>query len=514
MSTIVDAIDRAAAEHGERIALRFRGRSTSCAELAGRSNALAERLASIGLGAGSRLGVLMGNRPEWLVAALGAARVGAVVVPLSTFLRARELESILRHAEVEAVVHSPRFSGTSYDEVLVALVAPRGAPALSCLLEWRDDEALPRIRGEAVERRSPRPARSGDAAFVFYTSGSTGEPKGVRHAHGPMLRHARAIAERMGTGPDDRSWSTFPFFFSAGIMIFAWSGLAAGATLVLQEKFEPAEALALLESERCTMYQGWPHQIEAMIAEPRFSRTDLGTLRKSNGAKFLPHEAFLRRPHEAIDGWGMTETLTYCCSTRWTDPLETRLASHGTPLEGVEVRVVDADTGRPLGPGEDGELCVRGYNVMLGYVGRPEGSHLDGDGYFRSGDLGRIDAAGNVHFLGRLREIIKTAGVNVAAAEIEQLLAGHPAVEAAYVVGVPDPSRGETIAAFVVRAAACDEAELARFVADRTARYKVPRWIFFTSRDELPQTGTGKVLQTRLREIAVDRAGKGTLGPK
>lgn len=506
MSMVHELIDFRAREAGDRIAIRFRGSSISWAEIALRSRVLSGLLATSGIGKETRLGILMGNRPDWLVTAIAASRVGAVFFPLSTFLRAGELEDVLRRAEVEAIVYSPFFSGTGYRELLGDLAASARLSRLSLLLEWEEGASAPKVVcGEIGERRSPQPANRDDVAMVFYTSGSTGEPKGVVHAAGPMLRHASVIAARMGVGRDDRSWSTFPFFFNAGIMIYAYAGFAAGATLVLDEKFEPESALRLLEEEGCTVYQGWPHQVEAMMALPRFHAADLAAVRKANGAKFLPHDAFLRHPHEAIDGWGMTETLTYCCSTLSTDPLDVRLGSHGKPLPGVEIRVVDPESGRSVATGVEGELSVRGYNLMRGYLGQPAGAHLDAEGAFRSGDLGRIDADGNVHFLGRLKEIIKTAGVNVAAAEVEKLLAGHPAVEAAHVVGVPDASRGELIAAFVVRSAPCTEQDLVEFAAARTARYKVPRWIVFVEREALPETGTGKIHKPRLREIALMR---------
>ena len=496
--TIHELIDRRAEEMPGAVAIRFSGTSLSYGALVRRSSDLAALLVERGIGRGSRLGILMGNRPEWLFTAIAAARVGALFVPLSTFLRDRELERTLSRAEVDAVVFAPRFSGTSWEEMLHDCV-PRLGKTVD-LLAWADDDEWPRPVGRRVGARHPVvPATGDDAAVVFFTSGSTSEPKGVVHSHAPMIRHGAAIAARMGVGPDDRSWSTFPFFFSAGIMIYAWSGFAAGATLVLQEKFEPSEALRLVQSERCTVYQGWPHQFEAMMAEPAFRSADLRSVRKANGARFLPHDAFLGHAHDAIDGWGMTETLTYCCSTWWNEPLDVRLASHGRPLDGVEIRVIDPETGEALPPDAEGELAVRGYNLMRGYLDAPEGGHLDADRFFHSGDLGRIDACGNVHFLGRLKDVIKTAGVNVASAEIEALIASHPAVESAHVVGVPDASRGERIVAFVVRSAPCTAEELAEHVARQTARFKVPSSVEFLERDQLPQTPTGKVDKKRLR---------------
>jgi acyl-CoA synthetase (AMP-forming)/AMP-acid ligase II len=271
--------------------------------------------------------------------------------------------------------------------------------------------------------------------------------------------------------------------------------------VVLQERFDASETLALLERERVTVFFAWPHQAEALIALPRFASARLH-LRKGVGANTRWSSRLYPADHQAVGTFGMTETGPLCTAYPFDAPLALRAGSHGPPVRGKEVRICHPETGEVLGAEVDGELCVRGPTLFSHYYGTEPRQCVDADGFFHTGDLARIDLHGAVHFLGRIKDIIKTAGVNVAAAEIESVLADHPAVGAAYAVGVPDATRGENVGVFVVRGGPVEAEELQAYCQAHLASYKVPRHVWFRDDASLPKKGSGKVDKLGLRAEA------------
>jgi fatty-acyl-CoA synthase len=269
---------------------------------------------------------------------------------------------------------------------------------------------------------------------------------------------------------------------------------------VLQETVDAEGALRLLEAERCTIMAGW-HQAGPLLEQPGFDRAKIH-LRK--GTNHALTEKLMGPDHRAIGVYGMSETATFVCAARHDDAEAVRTTTFGRPLEGMELKIASPETGETVSTGETGEIFVKGPTLMEGYYKVPRAETFDRDGFFRTGDRGFLDADGNLQFGGRLKDVIKTAGVNVAAAEVEEALACHPAVKSAHVVGVPDPVRGENVAALVVlrggHAASVDD--LRTFCRERLASYKVPRHVFAIGEDEVPRTGTGKVEKTALREVA------------
>jgi fatty-acyl-CoA synthase len=238
-----------------------------------------------------------------------------------------------------------------------------------------------------------------------------------------------------------------------------------------------------------------------LIAHPGFATARL-RLRKGVGANTKWAAALYGATHHAVGSYGMTETPPLCTAWPWDAPLARRTGSHGVPVGRREIRIVDPDSGSILGRGVDGEICVRGPELLVGYWGEPHGACLDADGFFHTGDLGRLDDDGGLHFVGRLKDVIKTAGANVAAAEVEAVLLEHPAVAAAHAVGIPDALRGENVGAFVVLKAAADEDALLAHCRDRLASYKVPRRLWVRREDALPTKGSGKVDKAALRAEA------------
>jgi len=520
--TLPRLLDDLAARFGPREALVSARRRVSYAELSAMSAAIGRGLAARGVGKGTRVGLLVPNWPEWIAAAFGVWRCGGLLVPLNTLNRARELAHCLRHADVQLMVAVRRFLRHDYaaalDEVAPgAVTAPaplheRSLPALREVvwLEPPSGEAPVDLTGLVAPGARLTPAWTdalaaqvapADAATVFFTSGTTAEPKGVVHTHRALCRAADDIATVLGLAPEDRTWGYLPFFFAGGLVAVALGTLARGGAVVLQEVFEPGETLRLLAAERCTVFFAWPHQAEAIVAHPRFAETRLA-LCKGVGANTKWAAALYPPDHHAVGTFGMTETAPLCTAWPWDAPLALRSASHGPPVGGKEVRICDPATGGPLPPGAEGEICVRGPTLFAHYYRQEAADCFDREGFFHTGDLGRLDERGALHFLGRIKDVIKTAGVNVAAAEVEATLLAHPAVAAAHVVGVADPLRGENVAAFVVPKDAVETEALLAHCRAHLATYKVPRHLWLRREDALPLKGSGKVDKAELREEA------------
>jgi fatty-acyl-CoA synthase len=526
MSTIGAFIDEAAQQHGDRPALLSADRRVSFKELGHEANRVAKGLARLGVSKGTRVGILMPNRPEWLACAFGAMKLGAIVVPLNTLHRRAELEHTLRHADVTVLITVSHFLNHAYVDLLreicpgvdgaerpltlpqlpalrEVVVAGEGRPAaahgIEALCAAGDalaDDWLAAAQAQVV---------SVDPAAVFFTSGTTAAPKGVVHTHATMLQAAHNVADRLGLTTDDRTWGYLPFFFTGGLVAVALATLSRGGAVLLQEVFDAAATLRLMEQHACTTFFAWPHQAEALVAHPDFARTKL-RLRKGPGAQTSWAAQLFQPDHQAVGTWGMTETGPMAASSRWDDPLPVRAGSHGRPMPGLEFCVVDPESGQPLATDQEGELLVRGTSLMLHYYKMAPAECFDANGYFHTGDLARLDSTGHLHFLGRIKDVIKTAGVNVAAAEVEAVLLEHPSVKVACVIGVPHPARGENVAAFVVpRDAQAAEDDLIAYCRERLASYKVPRHIFLCGEADLPVLGSGKVNKQALRELAAVR---------
>lgn len=484
------------------------------ARLAAESRLASRRLLGLGVGRGTRVGLLCPNRPEWLAIAFGALRLGAVLVPFSTLWKRDEIAYGLAHADVEMLLMRPRFLKHDYVEHLRAL-APEiwdggWSPALPALrrivLLGDEDHGLPRwdaLAAEGSEARVETLAAAvapADVATIFFTSGTTAQAKAVVHGHGALALSGHRVGECLGIGPDDAWWGHMPLFWTGGFVIGALATMAGGGRLVLHEVVRPDEALRLLEAERCTVMAGW-HQAGPLVELPGFDRRRL-MLRKGS---FHPLAARLMGPeHLAVGMYGMSETATCVACARFDDPVEIRRETFGRPLAGMTVRIVDPERGTPLGVDETGEIWVKGPTLMQGYLRVPPSETFTRDGFFRTGDLGWLDEEGLLHFGSRLKDVIKTAGVNVAAVEVEEAIARVTGIKAAYVVGVPDAVRGENVAAFVVPSpgARVDPGAIVAFCKAELASYKVPRHVFVVDDAAVPRTGTGKVSKPALREKA------------
>jgi acyl-CoA synthetase (AMP-forming)/AMP-acid ligase II len=521
----------AAARHGERRAVHFAGCDLSYRELARESRALARGLVAAGVGKGTRVALLLANRPEWVAAAFAVGSIGGVLVPVNTFASREELAYVLRHGDASLLLMQPSLLRHAFlDDLLAdhpriargepgALRVP-GLPQLRAVyalgLErarggvapWR--ELLARGEGVAEELVDARCAEvdPSDDALVIYTSGTTALPKGVLHRHRAPVLQAWRFAELLRFGPEERVFTTYPFFWTAGIAMSLGATLAAGGALLLEEAFEPGAALELCERERATAVHAWPHQAKALAEHPDAAHRDLSSLRKVDFASPLAKLAGIEKDEYGTGAsYGLSETFTIASMLPADAPAELRKATHGRALPGIEIRIVDPETGAPLATGEPGEIAVRGPTLMRGYAKVAPELVFDADGWFRTQDGGSLDAEGYLHWTGRLSNLIKTGGANVSPLEIEQALAGHPDLAVAAAVGVEHPTLGEAIVLCAVpaRERSLDEPAIRAFLRQRLAAYKVPKRVLAFRAEELAYTGNQKVQQGTLRRLARER---------
>ncbi|HEY0638133.1 MAG TPA: class I adenylate-forming enzyme family protein, partial [Pseudonocardiaceae bacterium] len=487
-------------------------------ELLGRALGAAARLRALGVRPGDRVGLLADNRAGWLDVCFGAALLGAPLAAFNTWVTEGELDHLLRHSGVRVLVAADVVSGNDLRGHLRALVpGPWDAVDSARYPALRAVTGFPLAAAPPVAVPGPTPggaalpgsastdvalpgSASTDVALVLYTSGSTARPKAVPLLHGELVENGFGIGERMGLTPDDRVWLGSPLFWSFGSANALMATVTHGATLVLQAPFEPAAAVALMERERCTAAYLLPTITRALLPHaPHGLRTVRTGL--TIGA---PAEVRLAAEGLGVRGicnvYGATETYGNCAVTPHDAPLEVRLMSQGPPLPGVRIRVVDPRTRAELPPGEVGELEVTGHVTPGYHDGTPaDDAAFTADGHYRTGDLGRLDKRGWLRFAARASELIRSSGINVSPAEVEERLRTHPAVAEVAVVGVPDERAGEAVVAFVVPVpgAVTTPEELRAHCRAGLASYKTPSRVVLL--DELPRTPTGKLSRRALR---------------
>jgi fatty-acyl-CoA synthase len=521
------------ARHGERDAVAATssdGGTTrwTYAELEQHARRYAKGLLAAGVGRGTRVGLLLPNRAEWLAAAFGTALVGGVLVPLSTFATSDELEQLLQHSAISHLIVQRGFARSPLDELgepgllegpAAPLMSPRfpylrrvfdlagtsggGCTSLQELLTAGD------IVSEEVLDAAITSVTPADDAIVIYTSGTTERPKGILHAQRSGALQSWRFAGRQRLVPDDRVFSAFPFFWTAGFAMVMGSTLCAGACLVVGETFEAEGALKAIQDEKVTIVHVWPHHAAALRDCPTNLDYDLSTVRNDVSRLRPGHE-----PGEAVGlgssraGYGMSETFTIVASAPVDAGREIVEGSHGYLLPGNSMRILDSVTRELLGPGQEGEILVKGMTLMRGYLGLPPEACFDADGFFHSGDTGYLDEGGLLHWTGRATELIKTGGANVSPVELETVLARHPGLLAAAVVGLPDDLLGEVVVACVVPrpGSKVDEDDVRAFAREHLSSYKVPRRVLFFDKSELPTTGTDKVQHAELQALAAARA--------
>ncbi|MFN2644112.1 MAG: AMP-binding protein [Burkholderiales bacterium] len=508
--TLPGLIDELAGRYGEREAVVGSGQRYTYRQFRTEVRRLARGLHALGVRRGDKVAILMGNRPEWLIADFAITLLGAVMVGVNTWATARELQHILSHSDTRFIICVARFLKRDYAATLASLDLPQleriiyvGEGGGSGWLPYGELLAMAGSVSENAIAAAQSKVRREDMAYLLYTSGSTSMPKGVEIQHYALIENMWHIGERQKTTEHDRLWLAVSLFWGLGCENALLNLFTHGGCIVLQEHFDAGEALELIERERCTMFYGTPNMAQALYEHPDRPKRVLSSLR--GGGTIGTREQIMRvvalGARDICNIYGLTETYGNCNVADVRDPLEKRIASVGRPLPGVEQRIVEPETGKVLGPGQVGEIRVKGY-VTTGYYKEPERTReaFDEHGFFRTGDLGMLDAEGYLHFRGRIKEMVKTGGINVAPIEVEEVLLAHPAVQAAFVTGVPDAVQDELLAAVIVlkRGAALTERDVTDYCRKSLAAYKVPRLIRFAAEEELPLTTTGKVQKNRL----------------
>jgi fatty-acyl-CoA synthase len=515
--TLAAFLEEIAHTHGPRdaVVLHDGGPRWTYADLHTEARRVAKALVASGVDKGTRVAILLGNRPEWIATLFGTALAGGVAVPLNTYYEPPELEQVLRDCDAAVLVTQPQLAGHRYLDQLGRF--RDRLPYLREVVSLADWEGFllrgVDVDGGVVDARADA-VTPADEALVLYTSGTSAEPRGIRHAHRAPALQSWRFARHLALTPDDRVWSGYPLFWSGGLAMIMGGTLAAGACLVLQERFDPGDALALLEREQVTTAQAWAYQTAEMEAHPAWASADLSALRNvADVSPLARHPTVqLARPWNAYAAYGLSETCTIVAALPADTAPEEREGCEGVILPGNEVRIVHPSTGDPLGPNEIGAIAVRGPTLMAGYVKALPEECFDADGYFLTGDAGYVDREWRFHWTGRTTEMIKVGGANVSPWEIEVALRRHPGLRAARALGVPHETLGEVV---VVCAVARDEVEIGEddvreFLRGTLAIYKIPRHVVFVGEDALPLAGTSKTRLDALRSLVLEHLSPGS----
>jgi len=474
----------------------------------------------------------MSNQPEWLYAKFAISKIGAVVVAINTWYRLYELEYILKQSDTTTIIMMDRFLNNDFVGMLTELCPELGRcepgklqsekfPLLTNVvsfskkrydgmfdfqkvLEWSEEVSSDGLK-EIQHSVMPD-----DVANLLYTSGTTAFPKGVQLSHINIGRNGFNIGNRQKFTEKDRLWLSVPLFFSFACCNATLTTITHGGCIVLQESFDPGEALALMDREKCTVYYGMPNMSLAILDYPDLRKYNTKSLR--TGVTIGAPEIISRvieelGPKEICNAFGLTETAAVSSITSCTDPLEIRLHKVGKPLPGVEIKITDPNTGEVLSVGKEGEICIRGYNVTKGYYKKPKETSdaIDSEGWLHSGDLGILDEEGYLSFRGRIKDMLKSGGINISTLEVEEFLHRHPKVREAHMIGVPDKIKDEVGLAFIElkEGETCTEEEIIGFCKGKIASFKIPRYVIFGK--DFSRTATGKVQKFKLKELAGEK---------
>ncbi|MBV6417603.1 MAG: 3-[(3aS,4S,7aS)-7a-methyl-1,5-dioxo-octahydro-1H-inden-4-yl]propanoyl:CoA ligase [Steroidobacteraceae bacterium] len=502
-----DALVRAARQYGNDIALEEGGRRWTYRELEAEVRRAAAGFMAAGLGHGDRVAIWAPNIGRWIVAALGAQAVGGIVVPLNTRLRGREAAYILNRSGTRVLVHVGELLGTRYADLLAGESLPRLERRIVIDgPEW--DEFLAAgaaISGPELDARLAR-LRAEDVADILFTSGTTGQPKGVMSSHTQNIRVFDAWSTVVGLRHGDRYLIVNPFFHAFGYKSGWLACLLRGATILPQAVFDADVVLRRIVDDHISVLPGPPTLFQSLLTSQERAPVDVSSLRLAvTGAASVPVRLIERMSADlgfrtVVTGYGLTESTGCVSICRPGDTPERIAHTCGAPIPGVEVRVAD-EAGREVPRGAEGELLVRGYNVMLGYFEDEAATRaaIDADGWLHTGDIGVMDEEGYLRITDRKKDMFIVGGFNCYPAEIENLLAAHPAIAQVAVVGAPDERMGEVGHAYVVLrpGATLDEPALIAWSRANMANYKVPRRVHFVA--ELPTTASGKVQRFALR---------------
>ena len=536
-STIGKFFDYAAGRYAEReavVSIHQQVRFTYT-QLAERVNKLAKAFISAGFQKGDRIGIWSPNNVQWLITQYATAKAGLILVTINPAYRSHELAYVLRQSGCKGLILQNNLRSSNYEQMLCELcpelsnvstgklvsieyehlttIISTTESSVSGIYNWTDFNDLSNDSSDQDLDARLNSQDMDDPINIQYTSGTTGFPKGATLSHHNILNNGYFVAETMNFDESDRLVVPVPLYHCFGMVMANLGCLTHGACAIYpSETFEPEAVLHAVQSERATALYGVPTMFIAELALPNFSEYDLKTLRTGimAGAP-CPVDTMTQvneRMHmtEVEIAYGMTETSPVSFQTRVDSPAEKRVSTVGKVHPHVEVKIIDPNTNKLCGVGEMGELCTRGYSVMLGYWENPEATSLaiDGHGWMHTGDTAVMDLDGYVNIVGRIKDMIVRGGENIYPREIEEYLIAHKDIEDVQVTGVPDEKFGEEIIAWVKLNGDSDlsEDDVKGFCKGRIAHYKVPRYIRFCK--EFPMTVTGKVQKYKMREISID----------
>ena len=490
---------------------------------------VASSLIAAGVGPGDHVGVLLGNSSTWIQVFFGCACIGAVTVPINTRFKPEEMRFCLHQSDVCALFFADNFLGIDFKGMLQGIepALDHGLPGqqLPCLrlavmmgesqlpkgaMSWTQFLSAGTNVSDAQRHAAMAQVSADDVLLMQFTSGTTSYPKGVMLSHTNMLQDAKAAALRMGITPADRYFSIRPFFHVAGSTLSILVSLQTGCCLLSLPKFDVAENLRVLDREACTLISGNDTIFLSLMGHPNFDASKLHL----RGGWAAAGPEVMQQIHDVMgipsicNAYGQSEASPNVWLSSWDDPLPLRVAGFALPHPGVEVRLADANTDQPSPVGKPGEIQVRGWNVMKAYYKLPEATAkaFSADGWLKTGDLGETDGRQRFRMVGRLKDIYRVGGENVAPSEVEEVLHSHPNVVQAQVVGVPDARLGEVTGAFVLlkQADASTTQELVDWCQARCANFKVPRYLAIVdSFEHIGMTGSSKVQKNKLREHAI-----------
>jgi len=525
--SLAQTLARAAKRHPAQEALVIDGRRLTYAELWRSAQRVAASLRALGVKRGDHVAVCMGNSLEWALCFYGAAKIGAVTVPVNTRFKADELKYCLAQSDARLLVVADRFLKVDFVAMLREVcpgvdrrLPHRNLPLLEHVVVVGEDvpkaaigwDTFLALGGAAAGGKAAgaSAAKPGDVLLMQYTSGTTSYPKGVMLTHDNMLRNAAHVVGRFDLKAGDRYYSARVFYHVAGSTLSLLAALVSGACLVSTAHFEPGEALRTMSAEGCTHTSGNDTIFLMLLNHPDLGRHPL----KIRGGWASAGPEISRRVIAELgmkglcQAYGLSETSPNVCMSRHDDDAEKRIAGWAHILDGLKVAIADPQTGKPLSPGQTGEILVRGWSLMKGYYKMPEqtAKTIDAKGWLHTGDLGVMDADGRLRFITRIKDVFRVGGENVAPSEVEEVLHRHPAVKQAQVIGVPDPRLIEVPAAYLIlkAGAAATPDEIIAWSRDRMANFRVPRYVkIVDSFDAIGMTGSAKVQKNKLRAQAL-----------
>ena len=518
--TIGENLRRTVDRFGDREALVVRSQRyrTTYRELWNQTTALARALLASGVQKGDRVGIWSPNRFEWVITQFATARIGAVLVNINPAYKTSELQYALTQSGISLLIHAAAFRSSDYTSIVHEVC--RNCPELreTVVIDSGWQALLDRASGASDALLAEREAglQFDDPINIQYTSGTTGFPKGATLSHHNILNNGYLVGEMIKYSEQDRVCIPVPFYHCFGMVMGNLACSSHGACMVVPaEAFDPLATLETIAAERCTSLYGVPTMFIAQLAHSRFSEFDLSSLRTGIMAGSpCPVEVMkqvqssMHMPEVTIC-YGMTETSPVSTQSSWDDPLDRRVSTVGRVHPHVEIKIVDPESGAIVPRGVPGELCTRGYSVMLGYWANEQATHdaIDAAGWMHTGDLATADEDGYINIVGRIKDMIIRGGENVYPREVEEFLYTHPAVLDVQVIGVPSEKYGEEVMAWVKAkpGATVRGEELATFCRGRIATFKIPAYWKFV--DEFPTTVTGKVQKFKMREMAVAELG-------